>query len=751
MRSRKKVDPPTSQRVGLPVMPNEDKVNILVVDDLPEKLLVIETILQGLGQNVVKARSGREALRCLLDREFAVILLDVHMPDMDGLETAAMIRSRKQSADTPIIFITAFADESHTAQGYSLGAVDYIFSPVIPEILKTKVGVFVDLYKKTQQLKRQVEERITHARDQIARAAAEEATKRSSYLAEASSALTRSLDYDETLQGLARVLVPFLGDFGAVKVLDDSEGVRKLLVASINPAVKGCQQASISRSDLDPNLVESIDRVLESGRPILKPDPQALHSGRLDIPIGSGRGPLTGTIPNVARSMMIVPLEARGQVLGALILATHLNDRQLGPNDLSLAQDLAERAAIAIDNARLYRDIQENDRRKNEFLAMLAHELRNPLAPIRNSVKILEKLGLTHGEVGWASDIISRQVAQMVRLVDDLLDISRITGGKVQLQKEPVDVADVVTHAVETSRPLIEFKNQAFTVEIPGESVWVEADRARLSQVLSNLLNNAAKYTGEGGKILLKVEVDGRDVVFRVRDSGIGIPSEMISKVFDLFVQVDRSLDRSQGGLGLGLTLVRRLMELHGGSVSVQSDGPDLGSEFALRMPVMDRVEGLKRDLDHPESPEQSASYRILVVDDNVDSARSLSRLLRLSGHAVSTVHDGPGALEQFEKNDLEFVFLDIGLPGMDGYEVARQIRDRYPGGRAVLVALTGYGREEDRMRSQEVGFDHHLVKPVEFEKLLSIFQGSGKVAGNGLSRKVCDDRQLSSSAPDRD
>lgn len=708
-------------------MQKEEKVNILVVDDLPEKLLVIDTILEGLGQNVVKARSGREALRCLLDREFAVILLDVNMPDMDGLETAAMIRGRKQSADTPIIFITAFADESHTVQGYSLGAVDYIFSPVVPAILKTKVGVFVDLYKKTQQVKRQAEEHVTYAREQAARAAAEEATRRSSFLAEASSALTRSLDYDETLQNLASVLVPFLGDFGAVTVVDDSSGLRKTVIASDDSAVEECQQASIDLSDLDPGLVELIDEVLKSGSPILIPDREGRAFGGRDIPIGSGLDSCPVTIPMIARSVMLVPLEARGRVQGTFIVATRVNDRRLGPADLRLAQDLADRAAIAIDNARLYRDIQEDDRRKNEFLAMLAHELRNPLAPIRNSVKILEKLGLTDGEVGWASEVISRQVSQMVRLVDDLLDISRITGGKVRLQLEPVDVSEVVAHAVETSRPLIESKHQSLVIELPTESVWVEADRARLSQVLANVLNNAAKYTGVGGKIQLNVGIDGRDAVFRVRDSGIGIPPEMISKVFDLFVQVDRSLDRSQGGLGIGLTLVRRLMELHGGRVRVRSDGPGLGSEFVLSLPVLERVEVIEDKPSQAGLTEKSATYRILVVDDNLDSARSLSRLLRLSGHAVNTVHDGPRALEQFEESDPEFVFLDIGLPGMDGYEVARRIRDRPPGGRVVLVALTGYGREEDRVRSREVGFDHHLVKPVDFETLLALVNGGQK------------------------
>jgi signal transduction histidine kinase/DNA-binding response OmpR family regulator len=712
-------------------MQYDEKVNILVVDDLPEKLLVIETILEGLGQNVVMARSGREALRHLLDREFAVILLDVNMPEMDGLETAAMIRSRRQSAHTPIIFITAFSDDIHTAQGYSLGAVDYIFSPVVPEILRTKVGVFVDLFKKTQQVRRQAEEHVALAREQAARAAAEEATRRSNFLAEASSVLTKSLDYDATLRGFARVLVPFLGDFGAVTVVADRLDDWKTLVAWDDPTTGSCIRASLARADLDPVLGDLIHRVLSSGHTILMPDRSSHLVDDNGTPVGEYA---IQDIRFPARSLMILPLEARGRVLGALTLATGPSDRQFGAGDLSLAEDLAGRAAIAIDNARLYRDIQEDDRRKNEFLAMLAHELRNPLAPIRNSVKILQESGIEDAELGWASDVIARQVEQMVRLVDDLLDISRITGGKIQLRMEPVDVAQIVSLALETSRPLIESRNHALTVELPNEPVWVKADQARFSQVLSNVLNNAAKYTADGGQILLTVGCEGEEAVFRVRDTGIGIPSEMLSEVFDLFTQVDRSLDRSQGGLGIGLTLVRRLVDLHGGVVQALSEGPGRGSEFILRIPAIAEVkpesgEPLRRDL-----RERSSPCRILIVDDNADSAKSLARLLQLSGHEVSMAHDGPAALHQFEVNEPAFVLLDIGLPGMDGYEVARSIRERPDSGRIVLVALTGYGREEDRRKSREAGFDHHLVKPVEFETVLSLLESHGEPAGRSVA-----------------
>jgi signal transduction histidine kinase/DNA-binding response OmpR family regulator len=693
-------------------MANEDKVNILVVDDLPEKLLVIGTILEGLGQNVVTARSGREALRRLLEQEFAVILLDVNMPDINGFETAAMIRSRRQTEHTPIIFVTAFGDEIHTAQGYSLGAVDYILSPVVPEILRTKVGVFVDLYRKTQQVERQAEERVALAREQAARAAAEDATRRSNFLAEASTVLARSLDYDATLRGLARQVVPFLGDLGSVTLIDERGGAPRTELAWAESAGGPVALRSLEGGVPHPALADAIDRVTASG------EPEYLPALARETP-GGGAGPGPAFPLHAAA---VIPLQARGRTLGTLTLAMGPSGRRYAPADLALARDLADRAAIAIDNARLYRDIQEGDRRKNEFLAMLAHELRNPLAPIRNAVQVLRMIDLRDTDLLWANDVIARQVEQMVRLVDDLLDISRITGGKIQLQREPVDVAAVVARAVETSRPLIDARRHELTVELPEETLAVDADRVRLAQVLANVLNNAAKYTGDGGRIWLTAARDGPEAVFRVRDTGIGISKEMLSSVFDLFTQVNHSLDRSQGGLGIGLTLVRRLVEMHGGNVQAFSDGVNQGSEFVIRMPALTGP--------HPPGPSTngdraasgaSAPRRVLVVDDNDDAARSLARLLRLTGHEVTTAPDGASALAALPAFGPEIVLLDIGLPGMDGYEVAREMR-RHPGGeKLALVALTGYGQDEDRRRSQEAGFNEHLVKPVDPDVLQSL------------------------------
>jgi signal transduction histidine kinase/DNA-binding response OmpR family regulator len=702
-------------------MANVDRTNILIVDDLPEKALVLESVLESLGQNLVIARSGREALRYVLDQDFAVILLDVNMPDIDGFETAELIRQRKRSAHTPIIFVTAFSDDVHTARGYSLGAVDYILSPVSPEILRTKVGVFVDLCQKTEQIRRQAEERVVLAREQAARAAAEENSRRSAFLAQASAALASSLDYSATVQNLIRLTLPFLGDVSWMVMLDDLGNVHQADFAwareggeiradsrPASPCPHGALERLLRRAIDEKHAALAIDLELDTdNRWAWEATELADEQNRL---------------PDFfLTSALCVPLIARGQTMGALALAMGPSRRHYTESDLTLVEDLAHRAATALDNARLYRDIQEADHRKNEFLAMLAHELRNPLAPIRSAVHILRLRGAEHPEVSWAQDLIDRQLQQMVRLVDDLLDVSRITRGKITLLCEPTDIAMVVNHAVETSRPLIDLHKHTLSVALPQEPLWVECDVTRLAQVFSNLLNNAAKYTREGGQIWLTVAQEGDEVVVRVRDSGIGIPPAMLAKVFDLFIQVDRTLDRSQGGLGIGLTLVRRLVEMHRGTVQATSAGVNQGSEFAVRLPLAAAPVKKSSNGSAPHPPARRFTFRILVVDDNVDGAESLAVLLRVGGHDVRVAHDGPSALTVAAEHRPEVVLLDIGLPGLDGYEVARRMRREPDLENCLLIAITGYGRDEDRRRSLDAGFDAHLVKPIDANALSSI------------------------------
>jgi signal transduction histidine kinase/DNA-binding response OmpR family regulator len=681
-----------------------DKINILIVDDLPEKLLVLESVLAEIGENLVTARSGGEALQQVLKHDFAVILLDVNMPGMDGFETAALIRRRKKSAHTPIIFITAYADQMHTAQGYSLGAVDYIFSPVVPEVLCTKVRVFVELARMTQQVQRQAEERA-------ARVAAEEMSRRTTFLADASKTLACSLDYEATLRALLGLVVPRLADLGVLALVNENGVVHQSELAWMQPGNQLGSQSSTSVEGLPPALAAGLCRVLRSGRhehlSELKPaGPEELRD---EIPVGSAA---------------IFPLLARGRVLGALAMGLGYSGRRYESGDLTLAEDFASRAAIAIDNARLYREVQEADRRKNEFLSMLAHELRNPLAPIRNAVQIMRLMGPGQPGLQEVQDMIDRQVHQLVRLVDDLLDISRITRGKIRLQTERVDLTAVVSRALETSRPLLNARKHELRVVLPPEPVCVKGDVVRLAQVLTNLLNNAAKYTQEGGKVWLTVEHDDEEVILRVRDTGAGIPPEMLSDIFDLFTQVERSLDRSQGGLGIGLTLVRRLVEMHGGSVHAFSPGVNQGSEFVVRLPVLQEAQAQEAALSNGlmRLAMPTRVHRILVVDDNQDAADSLAMLLRLAGQEIRLAHDGPTALSVAESFHPEVVMLDIGLPGLDGYEVARRLRQRPGGGALLLIALTGYGQEDDQRRSREAGFDHHLVKPVDPHVLAQVF-----------------------------
>ena len=375
--------------------------------------------------------------------------------------------------------------------------------------------------------------------------------------------------------------------------------------------------------------------------------------------------------------------------------------------------------------------LREANRHKDEFLAMLAHELRNPLAPIRNAVQLLGLVGSKNPDAVEAREIIERQVEHLVRLVDDLLDVSRITRGLIKLQKQRVDLATVVTRAIESSRPLIDARRHALQVSLPDNPLPVDADPVRLAQVFLNLLNNAAKYTPEGGRIALTVARlpgpgdagaarERGDVVVRVRDTGMGIPTEMVPKIFDMFTQVESTLDRAEGGLGIGLTLVRRLAEMHGGSVEAFSPGPGQGSEFVVRLPlgVGEAPAGSPFELGGESGHAVAPARRVLVVDDNRDSADSLATLLRLFGNDVRTAYEGRQALAVAGAYRPGVVLLDLGLPGLNGYEVARQLRT-IPGlDRAVLVALTGFGTAEDLRQTQAAGFAHHLVKPVDFDAL---------------------------------
>lgn len=392
--------------------------------------------------------------------------------------------------------------------------------------------------------------------------------------------------------------------------------------------------------------------------------------------------------------------------------------------------------AARAESARLNAELREEHQRKDEFLAMLAHELRNPLAPIVTSVQVLKHPFLGEDQRRRQIEIVERQAVQMSRLVEDLLDLSRVSRGRIELKREPLDLASVLRAAIDTSSSMMEARGHHVTVQMPEDRLVLEADAVRLTQVFSNMLQNAAKYTDPGGRIDLSVHREGTCAVVTVQDNGIGIPPELLPRIFDLFMQVPVSIDRSQGGLGIGLTLVKLLVQLHGGDVSVRSEGTGRGSRFTVWLPLATR-----RAVLHASPTIDPASLarplRILVVDDNHDAADTLAHMLHLQGHAVDCAYSGPAALRRAEELDADLVLLDLGLPEMDGYEVAQRLRRQQDRHRPYLVALTGYGSPRDRERSQSVGFDDHRVKPLSDADLHSVLSAAQSARAAPVHRRV--------------
>jgi signal transduction histidine kinase/PleD family two-component response regulator len=665
----------------------QEKVNILVVDDLPEKHVVFSSILEELGQNIVSARSGQEALRYILEMEFAVILLDVNMPDIDGLETAGLIRQYKKTAQTPIVFITAYVDEVQAKRGYALGAVDYIPSPVVPEVLRSKIRVFVELFRMNRQLQMQAAAREALARAEAARAAAEEASQRADYLADASQLLSRSLNLDDTIAAILDLCVPTLGDRAILGIPDSEGGVRRL---EMHPAPKADDHEVFT-----PELRAAADQVIRQRQFKL-------------AALGQ-------------RVAAICPLMAGDQIRGALVLLG--NAQQMDSARVALIREFASRASIAMENARLYTAVQEADRRKNEFLAMLAHELRNPLAPIRNAVHIMQGDDVTQLTMNWARDVIGRQADHMARLVDDLLDVSRIVQGKVVVKPERLKLGALVERALEGSSPRVAGRDQLLSVQLPQQEIELDGDGVRLAQVLGNLINNASKFSGQNTRISLSAAYANGEVRISVKDEGCGIEPAFLPHIFDLFAQGDQSLDRSQGGLGIGLTLVKHLVELHGGRVCAFSDGPGKGAEVVVTLPARPAAVEAAQE---PQSIRDAAVKakapgKILVVDDLAASAETLMMLLEMEGFEVKVANEGMTALKIAEHFRPDVVLLDIGLPGMNGFEVAHHLRLQPESRDALLIALTGYGEAESRSRSAKAGFDFHMVKPADVNLLLSM------------------------------
>jgi signal transduction histidine kinase/response regulator RpfG family c-di-GMP phosphodiesterase len=709
-----------------PKEPAEEKVSILIVDDRHDKLLAHETVLAELNQNLVCATSGKEALRCLLKQDFAVILLDVNMPGMDGFETAALIRQRQRSETTPIIFISAVNDtETHVSRGYSLGAVDYILTPVVPEILRAKIAVFVDLYKKTEQVKRQAQDREKFIREEAALKEAQARQERLAFLADASNVLAGSLEYLKTFQSLADLVVPRLADFCLVLAAEEDGVMRQVAVAHSDISDQPALRKLAEEFPASPAARTSGAHVVKTGRSEMCCD---MSNGALEevFTRQEDRDLIMSFAPT---SFIAVPLKTHDRVLGAIVMVNTTGGRICGTDELSLAEELAHRAALAVDNAGLYKAAQkaraEAERAnlaKDSFLAMLSHELRTPLTPVLTSVLALEQEENLPEETRASLQMIRRNVELEARLIDDLLDLTRISKGKVQLSLEEVDAHVLLRNAVEICQADLDHKNLSLETELTAEKVCLEADPARLQQIFWNLIKNAVKFTPDGGRLAIRTANSDGQLRVEVSDSGMGIDAETLPKIFNAFEQGERT---RLGGLGLGLAISKALVETHHGKLTAESAGRNQGATFTATFPVAENHAGASA-VSVPSTPAARKSMRVLLVEDHEDTNRSLTNLLRRRGYHVHSARSVQSALALAENEQFDVLVSDIGLPDGSGIDLMQKLSVDHP---LFGIALTGFGMEEDVRRSHDVGFHHHLIKPVDLNRLDALIQQSARAA----------------------
>jgi len=681
-----------------------DTPSILIVDDSADKLVALESILLDLRVDIVKARSGKEALRRLLAQDFAVVLLDVRMPGLDGFETATLIRERSRTEHTPIIFITAFGDETHVARGYSLKAVDYILTPVVPEVLRTKVSVFVELFRATAEMKR-------HA-DSLRQRAAQ-----LHRLASSSLAINSALSLDQMLAVLTESAREILGAEGARAVahVDERRTHRAVSAASVIPDV----------DDGDPpasSVVSGTNRAYRTNRSL-----RPLRTGPGEDGNGDGRlrtydvlgAPLTG---RDGRNMGLV------EVFGEANCGFTQEDEDL------LVQ-LAQMTSIAIENT-LFGEARDANRLKEEFLSTLSHELRTPLSAMISWLWMLRRKALDPEAAARAIEAVDRNARAQARLVDDLLDVSRIVTGKLQLDCRSLELGPVVEAATDSLTAAAEAKAITLARLIDPAAGRVLGDADRLQQVIWNLLSNAIKFTPRGGRVEVHLHRAGSSVEARVSDTGQGIAPGFLPHVFERFRQADPSSTRTSGGLGLGLAIVRQLVEMHGGSVEALSAGEGRGATFVVSLPLATRpeeplpasAEAVPAE-DAPRAEPQCLldGIRVLVVEDEVDARDALSVIMSQAGATVTAVGTARDALSKLTAWRPDVLVCDIGLPAEDGYALIGKVRalgvDR--GGSVPAVALTAYAQASDRARALAAGFQAHVAKPCEPDQLLRVLARS--------------------------
>jgi signal transduction histidine kinase len=667
-------------------------VDILIVDDRSAQRFTLAAALAGVAANVVEAASGSDALRLCLQRDFAVILLDLHMPDMDGFETASWIRRHPRSEHTPIIFVTADAEDAHVRQGYRLGAVDYIQAPIDPDVLRSKVAVFVELYRLADEARRQAES--LHRQ-----------TLQMKRLSELSLAVHGMSAPEELLGAVVDAAREMIGaDEAAAEVQLDAPG-RPGPLRAVRHAV--AQPPETALGSLPPAAVFGA-----STSAIRLAEAELAAHPRWQALLGHGANGFT--------SWLAAPLLRRdGRLAGAIQLA----GKRAGPftaEDEALLVQLAQIASIATENTQI-KDAHESNRQKDQFLATVSHELRTPLQAMLSWTTILRGQSLEPELLAKGLEVIERSANAQRQLIDDLLEVSRIVNNKLRLELAAVSLHDVLREAVETARPVADAKGVALVASPGGETSQVIGDPHRLEQVIGNLLANAIKFTPRGGEVRAELGRRAGLAQLRVSDTGDGIPAEFLPHIFEPFRQADGSSRRSHGGLGIGLAIVRHLVELHDGSVRAESDGAGKGARFIIELPLATSAEAEPGVADAtPPGARPLDGVRILLVEDVEDARASLALLLARRGAAVTDVASSEEALAALDGQRYDVLLSDIAMPGRDGIELISEIRARPRGSRIPAAALTAYARPEECTLALRAGFDLHLAKPIREDALVA-------------------------------
>ncbi len=731
----------------------EERIKILMVDDSATNLMALESVLQAPDRNLVQASSGEDALRYLLTNEVAVILMDVYMPGLDGLETAELIRGRDRSRNIPIIFLTADSTGGrHLSRGYSLGAVDYIVKPVEPDILRSKVAVFVELFKKTQQVQRQAELleqknlELEHAN-----------LARLNMLIHLGQELAAEHEPNAVLGTFCRSARQIVGSEEAAVGILNGKG-------RMPQHIFRCQSGDTVEGECEvPEVIQRALKVIVTKR-------RSLRLVETDDLLHESNG-----FSSAIRSFLGAPLFSAGKVSGWVYLLNKIDADEFTEADESLAATLATQVSIAFENATLYRDVQlhanelqaevaerkqaederakllvleqaaraeaeKANRTKDEFLATLSHELRTPLTAILGWSHLMRSGKLDDPQLVRAIETIERNARSQSQLIDDLLDVSRIITGKLKIEPRSVDVCSMIDAAVEAVRPSFEAKSIKFDVAIEGESCFVSGDANRLQQIFWNLLSNAVKFTPEHGRVTVKSTRHGSQVKISVSDTGVGISQEFLPYIFDRFRQADGSTTRVHGGLGLGLAIVKHLVQLHEGEVEVQSEGSGKGSTFTVTLPVATGapIKANEQDESKMGSNGSLAGYsklldglRILVVDDEADSRDVVKAILMSCGSEVTCCESAEAAIKAVRDWKPDLLVSDIGMPNEDGYELIAKLRKQRSKRMRLMpaVALTAYATKEDKARTLAAGFQVHVPKPVEPETLVkSIASALGRL-----------------------